>query len=917
MNKNIKLILSVAICIFLVATAFNATGITHKSDEDNTGEIINEQVIIVPDSSILLTLWDERLDNSKIIPYYSISLDGGQTIVRTVQPSYEIGLRYAHFDPLEWVPTVEPLLTADDDTQLFIVQFVTQPLEAFEEAITAFGGTVHHHIAQFAYLVEMSDEVKSQVEGLPYIRWIGPYHPAYRLEEFMLDNLENAEQMYPLQKYNIQVLTVEQKDILANRISTLGGIVNRADAGKFLLEATLTPNQLFSVIRFDEVLFIDRWSQYEVDMDIAREIGGANYIESVAGYNGSGVRGESFDTGFNLDHVDFASRPLIEHGGPVPEDSHGSACIGICFGDGTGNPQARGLLPEGQGIVCYYNNIGLSGTNRYIHTGELVQDPYFAVFQTASVGSTRTTQYTTISADTDVALFDFDIVHCQSQSNSGWEDSRPQAWAKNIISGGGIYHYDTLNRSDDMWNNGASIGPATDGRIKPTFTFFYDNILTTTSGSPTAYTYGFGGTSGATPITAGHVGLFFQMWSDGIFGNDVDPNGTVFENRAHMTTAKAMLINTAYQYPFNGTTEDKTRMHQGWGMPHVGTLYDLREKIYVIDETDVLAPFQMTEHYVTVDNDEPFLKVTMTYADPPGNPAVQTQHRINDLTLKVVSPSGTEYWGNNGLLEGVWSIPDGDPDTKNTVECVFIKDPEPGEWIVEVHGDEIVEDSHVETPAMDADYALVVSPVMAGPRPPFPPGINGPSEGGIGKEYEYTVMTTDPQGEDVYYWIDWGDETNTSWIGPYASGEEVTKKHTWLGQGVFVIKGKAKNALDIESSWSEPINITIFTPELDISIIKGGIFKINTAIKNIGMAEATSINWNITLEGGTILLGRETSDTIASIPDGGEVNISSNLIIGFGNTMVTVSVEEPYGAADSRSQSGFVFLFFIKVNPSG
>ena len=44
MNKNIKLILSVAICIFLVATAFNATGIVHKSDENNTGEIINEQV---------------------------------------------------------------------------------------------------------------------------------------------------------------------------------------------------------------------------------------------------------------------------------------------------------------------------------------------------------------------------------------------------------------------------------------------------------------------------------------------------------------------------------------------------------------------------------------------------------------------------------------------------------------------------------------------------------------------------------------------------------------------------------------------------------------------------------------------------------------------------------------------------------
>ncbi|MCK4332275.1 MAG: S8 family serine peptidase, partial [Thermoplasmatales archaeon] len=592
MNKKIKLILSVAICVFLIATAFNATGITHKSDEDNTGEIINEQVIAVPDSSILLTLWEERLGSSEIIPYYSISLDGGQTIVRTVQPSYEIGLRYAHFDPLEWVPTVEPLLAADADTHLFIVQFVTQPLEAFEKAITAFGGTVHHYIAQFAYLVEMSDEVKAQVEGLPYIRWVGPYHPAYRLEEFMLDNLENAEQMYPLQRYNIQVHAIEQKNIVANRIISIGGTVNRADAGKFLVEATLTPDQLFEVVRWNEVLFVDRWGPYEVDMDIAREIGGANYIESVAGYAGADVRGEVFDNGFNLAHVDFQSRPLITHGA-VGSASHGAATSGICFGDGTGNAQARGLLPEGQGIVADYNTIGLSGPGRYAHTGELIQDPYFAVFQTASVGSPRATQYSTISADTDAALFDFDIIHCQSQSNAGDQMSRPQAWAKNIISGGGVYHYDTLDKSDDCWCYGASIGPASDGRIKPTFTHFYDDILTVGWPGPNDYTYTMGGTSGATPIIAGHVGLFFQMWDDGIFGNDVDPSGSVFENKAHFTTAKAMLINTADQYDFSGPTHDKTRMHQGWGMPNVGKLYDLREKIYVIDETVILEPFDV------------------------------------------------------------------------------------------------------------------------------------------------------------------------------------------------------------------------------------------------------------------------------------------------------------------------------------
>ena len=204
-----------------------------------------------------------------------------------MQPSYELGLRYAHFDPLEWVPTVEPLLAANVGTNLFIVQFVTQPFEEFQDAIMALGGTVRHYIAQYAYLVEMNDAIMAQVEGLPYVRWIGPYHPAYRLEEFMLDNLDIAEQAYPSQRYNIQVLAIEQKNIVANRLTTLNGIVNHADAGKFLVEATLTPDQLFEVVQWDEVNFVDRWSPYEADMDVAREIGGANHIETVAGYTGA------------------------------------------------------------------------------------------------------------------------------------------------------------------------------------------------------------------------------------------------------------------------------------------------------------------------------------------------------------------------------------------------------------------------------------------------------------------------------------------------------------------------------------------------------------------------------------------------------------------------------------------------------
>ncbi|MCG8352559.1 MAG: hypothetical protein MI924_32740, partial [Chloroflexales bacterium] len=121
----------------------------------------------------------------------------------------------------------------------------------------------------------------------------------------------------------------------------------------------------------------------------------------------------------------------------------------------------------------------------------------------------------------------------------------------------------------------------------------------------------------------------------------------------------------------------------------------------------VLKPFQRHTYLLDVDDDQP-LKVTMVYADPKGNPSASVQ-RINDLTLKVTSPSGVVYWGNNGLKAGNWSTSGGSANKIDTVENVFIQSPERGNWTVAVLGDEIVQDGHVETSALDADYALVAT----------------------------------------------------------------------------------------------------------------------------------------------------------------------------------------------------------------
>ena len=57
-----------------------------------------------------------------------------------------------------------------------------------------------------------------------------------------------------------------------------------------------------------------------------------------------------------------------------------------------------------------------------------------------------------------------------------------------------------------------------------------------------------------------------EMWADNVW--ETDPEGaTVFEKQPHASTIKALLINNAQQYDFTGTTDDLTRVHQGFGRP--------------------------------------------------------------------------------------------------------------------------------------------------------------------------------------------------------------------------------------------------------------------------------------------------------------------------------------------------------------
>jgi len=87
---------------------------------------------------------------------------------------------------------------------------------------------------------------------------------------------------------------------------------------------------------------------------------------------------------------------------------------------------------------------------------------------------------------------------------------------------------------------------------------------------------------------------------------------------------------------------------------------------------------------------------------------------------------------------------------------------------------------------------------------PEMPIISGPIHGKVGEKYDWTFLSTDPDEHDVYYWIQWGDDTSSNgWIGPYNSGEEVIVSHTYAREGTFIIKAKAKDEHELESSWGQ------------------------------------------------------------------------------------------------------------------
>ena len=105
----------------------------------------------------------------------------------------------------------------------------------------------------------------------------------------------------------------------------------------------------------------------------------------------------------------------------------------------------------------------------------------------------------------------------------------------------------------------------------------------------------------------------------------------------------------------------------------------------------------------------------------------------------------------------------------------------------------------------------------------IPSTPNGPTSGYVGIDYDYAIVTMNP---DSYWMFDWGDGTNTSWLQVEENQTSIVESHQWTLSGTYQLHVKFKSDEVPYGIWSDAMIIEIGTYTLEnfplIPIIQSG-----------------------------------------------------------------------------------------------
>ena len=184
---------------------------------------------------------------------------------------------------------------------------------------------------------------------------------------------------------------------------------------------------------------------------------------------------------------------------------------------------------------------------------------------------------------------------------------------------------------------------------------------------------------------------------------------------------------------------------------------------------------------------------------PPGIPTINgpTNGVIDvsyDYTIYAIDPDGDDVlylidWGDGTTSEWDGPHPSGQP--------IIISHSwsSPGTYNIKGKAkDEFGE---------EGDWSDIITVEILDNEKPTVPTISGPIRGNPGKTYTFTFTSSDSDGEDISYFIRWGDGTETNWSAYQPSGKSYSDSHQWDEKRVYTIEAKAKDINNAESEWGK------------------------------------------------------------------------------------------------------------------
>ena len=171
-----------------------------------------------------------------------------------------------------------------------------------------------------------------------------------------------------------------------------------------------------------------------------------------------------------------------------------------------------------------------------------------------------------------------------------------------------------------------------------------------------------------------------------------------------------------------------------------------------------------------------------------------------DVTTEGQANQGMMFNGSGSfdhegtIVSYVWDLGDGTIETGATITHTYTQQ---GIYLVTLTVTDNASNSDDQTTWVYIDTEN---------HPPETPTLTGRQRGKNGTAYSYTFSSTDPDGDDVKYYLNWGDDYwfggAAGWIGPFESDEDVIFEKTWNEKGNYTVRVKAQDKYGAKSEWA-------------------------------------------------------------------------------------------------------------------